>query len=114
MGFNLFSFGSPQKKLERELNKRYERAVISALRNCDNEIIAGVIAFHAITHTYDSLKHDSTLMESCGLSHQEYLRAVDASFYREGPKYISNFNMMVNQKVSRDLDDVPPPSFYDF
>lgn len=110
--FDLFS-GSPRQRLDKELNRRYKRSVTSALKNCDNELLDGMMVYHAIITTYDSLKHNMVLMDLYGFSQLEYLKAVEESLYREGPKYISNFNAMGGRKETQDKDDVFPPSFYD-
>lgn len=90
--FDLFC-SSPENKL----GKLFDFAVKDVVDACNgNSMLAGIMTFHALSVTYDMLKHDSSMIQQSGLSEKEYLQLLDKVLNMKGRKYISNWDQMLN------------------
>lgn len=98
--FNYFS-----KSPEKMLGDYFDRSIMAAVRGVDNPMIAGVVVYSAIAETYDSLKHDNTIIQKCGLSNSDYLQLLEKVLNKKGQEYLSNWNQM-RRGPERDYMDI--------
>lgn len=87
--FDFFS-RSPKKLL----GNRFDMSIKDATKGVDNQMIAGIVVYHAIARTYNSLKHDSSMIQKCGLSYSDYIQLLDKVLDKKGREYISNWDQM--------------------
>ena len=89
------------------IGKRFDQAVKEVMKLCgDMPMIAGVMAFNALTKTYDSLKYDTSMVRQCGLNTYEYLKLLEKIFNNKGRKYISNWNQMMRGTPREEMDSL--------
>lgn len=84
-------FSKSPKKL---LGDYFDKSIKAATKGVDNPMIAGLVVYHAIARTYNSLKHDSLMIQKCGLSYSDYLQLPEKVLDKKGRKYISNWDQM--------------------
>ena len=87
--FNMFN-----KSPEKMIGDFFDKSIMAAVKGVDNPMIAGVIVYSAIANTYDSLKHDNTMIQKCGLSNSDYLQLLEKVLDKKGREYLSNWDQM--------------------
>lgn len=103
---NLFSNSSEQK-----LGRCFDKAAIDVISTYGYEsIIAGVMMYSAIANTYDNLKHNHSMIRSCGLPESEYQQLLEKVLNKKGREYISNWDQMTNNRQ----DDYIDIDYYDY
>ena len=50
------------KSPEKMLGDYFDKSIMAAAKGVENPMIAGVVVYHAIAKTYDSLKHDYAML----------------------------------------------------
>ena len=82
------------KSPEKMIGDFFDKSIMAAVKGVDNPMIAGVIVYSAIANTYDSLKHDNTMIQKCGLSNSDYLQLLEKVLDKKGREYLSNWDQM--------------------
>lgn len=100
MGIFDFFSNSPEKLL----GDYFDKSIMAAAKGVDNPMIAGVVVYSAIAKTYDSLKHDSSMIQKCGLSNSEYLQLLEKVLNKKGREYINNWDDMHSEQRQDYLD----------
>lgn len=98
--FNLFN-----KSPEKRLGDYFDKSIMAAANGVDNPMIAGVVVYHAIAKTYDSLKHDNAMIQKCGLSNPDYLQLLEKVLDKKGREYLSNWDEMRRGPEREYMDD---------
>ena len=98
----IFDFFS--KSPEKMLGDYFDKSIMTATNGVDNPMIAGVVVYHAIAKTYDSLKHDNAMIQKCGLSNSDYLQLLEKVLNKKGREYISNWDEMHSEQRQDYLD----------
>ena len=97
--FDLFS-----KSPEKMLGDYFDKSIMAEAKGVDNPMIAGVVVYHAIAKTYDSLKHNNAMIQKCGLSNSDYLQLLEKVLNKKGREYISNWDEMHSEQRQDYLD----------
>ena len=92
----IFDFFS--KSPEKMLGDYFDKSIMAEAKGVDNPMIAGVVVYHAIAKTYDSLKRDNAIIQKCGLSNSEYLQLLEKVLNKKGREYISNWDEMHSEQ----------------
>lgn len=98
----LFDFFS--KSPEKMLGDYFDKSIMAAAKGVDNPMIAGVVVYSAIAKAYDSLKHDSAMIQKCGLTNSEYLQLLERVLNKKGREYINNWDQMQSGQRGDDFD----------
>lgn len=100
MGIFDFFSNSPEKML----GDYFDKSIMAEAKGVDNPMIAGVVVYHAIAKTYDSLKHNNAMIQKCGLSNSDYLQLLEKVLNKKGREYISNWDEMHSEQRQDYLD----------
>ena len=83
--------------MREKFGKEFDRSVALADQQAGNNMLAGILCFHAISQTYASMKKDVSMRKLYNLTDAEYDKILDEVLNQKGRKYISNWdNMMSN------------------
>lgn len=93
------------KSPEKMLGDYFDKSIMAAAKGVENPMIAGVVVYHAIAKTYDSLKHDNAMIQKCGLSNSEYLQLLEKVLDKKGREYLSNWDEMRRGPEEDYMDD---------
>ena len=98
----IFDFFS--KSPEKMLGDYFDKSIMAEAKGVDNPMIAGVVVYHAIAKTYDSLKHNNAMIQKCGLSNSDYLQLLEKVLNKKGREYINNWDEMHSEQRQDYLD----------
>lgn len=99
----IFDFLS--KSPEKMLGDYFDKSIMAETKGVDNPMIAGVVVYHTIAKTYDSLKRDNAMIQKCCLSNSDYLQLLDKVLDKKGREYIGNWDEMRSGPERDFMDD---------
>lgn len=94
-----------KKTPEKILEDYFDKSIMAEAKGVDNPMIAGVVVYYAIAKAYDSLKHDNTMIQKCGLSNSDYFQLLEKVLDKKGREYLSNWDEMRRGPESDYMDD---------